>query len=576
MIRYFINYTISVNFIITLTAIQVSAQNSTRFDVVINELLADPAPGVGLPNSEFVELKNVSSSPVNLRNWKISDGSTTATISGNFMLDPDSVVIICPASSIASFAVFGKALGVSGFPSLNNDADIISLISPEQKIIHAVGYSEKWFDNSVKGEGGWSLEMIDAQNPCGGPSNWKPSQDPRGGTPGQKNSIEAFNPDRIPPALIRTYPADSFTVVAVFDELVDSSHAATAKFHINNNVGFSVQATPIPPLFNEVKLTFNSSLALETTYELKITGISDCAGNMIGTFNTAKAGRISRCDSLDLVINEILFNPVTDGSDYVELYNRSNKIVDASRLYIASRNGSGAISSTKRISETPFLIFPGDHLTITEEPSLIKRQFLVANPEMLLTVSGLPSFPDDEGDVIIMNELGKIVDDLSYKDEWHFALVDNKNGVALERIDPHKNTGDPGNWTSAASTAGFGTPTSKNSQFKNPNTGALQVSISSRIFSPDNDGIDDMCFINFQFASPGFVARVMVFDINGRMVRKLAANQNLGQSGFFRWDGMNDLGGQCPAGLYIILTEIFDLNGNSKKFKNPVALARKF
>ena len=65
-----------------------------------------------------------------------------------------------------------------------------------------------------------------------------------------------------------------------------------------------------------------------------------------------------------------------------------------------------------------------------------------------------------------LNFQGIVVDEVKYKDDWHFQLIDNAEGVALERIDPGKPGQDPDNWHSAASTAGYGTPTYKNSQFK--------------------------------------------------------------------------------------------------------------
>ncbi|HKP31689.1 MAG TPA: lamin tail domain-containing protein, partial [Chitinophagaceae bacterium] len=360
------------------------AQIAKRFDVVINELLPDPTPMVGLPNSEYVELKNAASFPINLRNWKLTDGSTTATISQNYILQPDSLVIVCATSAVPSFAAFGNAIGVTGFPSLNNDADLIWLISPEQNIIHAVSYSVEWFNNSVKIEGGWSLEMIDPRNPCSGSSNWKASLNPKGGSPGQKNSVEAINPDRTLPKLIRTYSLDIASIVAVFDEPVDSVSASIAtKYSIDHGIGSASQAIPIEPIFNEVRLKFYGSFSSDSVYQLRVSDVTDCAGNSIGAFNTVKTGSVSTCDSLDLVINEILFNPTSDGADYVETFNRSNKILDASKLYIASRNSSGVIVSSKKISETPFLIFPGDFVTVTEERSLILRKFIVKNPDML-------------------------------------------------------------------------------------------------------------------------------------------------------------------------------------------------
>ena len=62
-----------------------------------------------------------------------------------------------------------------------------------------------------------------------------------------------------------------------------------------------------------------------------------------------------------------------------------------------------------------------------------------------------------------------MVDEVKYKDDWHFKLIDDAEGVSLERIDPDGTSQDETNWHSAASTAGYGTPTYKNSQYQTIN-----------------------------------------------------------------------------------------------------------
>jgi hypothetical protein len=88
------------------------AQNINRYDVVISEIFPDPTPSVGLPNSEYLELTNISGRSINLDKWKISDGNSIATFTGTFMLQADSQVIICPRAFIASLSPFGATIGV--------------------------------------------------------------------------------------------------------------------------------------------------------------------------------------------------------------------------------------------------------------------------------------------------------------------------------------------------------------------------------------------------------------------------------------------------------------------------------
>ena len=70
------------------------AQIANRFDVVITEIMADPSPVVGLPNAEFIEIRNVSATAYNLNGWRLSDASATATITTSFLLQPDSADLV--------------------------------------------------------------------------------------------------------------------------------------------------------------------------------------------------------------------------------------------------------------------------------------------------------------------------------------------------------------------------------------------------------------------------------------------------------------------------------------------------
>jgi hypothetical protein len=560
--------------ILLLIPFLVKAQVANRFDIVITEIMADPAPAVGLPNAEFVEIKNISLTPYQLNGWKLSDASSTASVTANYILQPDSVAILCSNSNVAAFSVFGRTIGFSSFPSLDNDGDVLTLRSPQGKVIHALNYTIEWYQNEVKKDGGWSLEMIDTRNPCGGMSNWKASIDPTGGTPGRRNSVDGVSNDTAPPQLLRTYALDSITVVALFDESLDSlSATALSNYSFSNNLVLS-SVTPQLPLFNSVLLKLSSPLQKQTVYNLTVNNIRDCKGNVVGVYNKAKAGVAQEASRNDIVINEILFNPRPNAYDYVELYNRSNKIVDANKLFITNRNSSGVLTSIKKISEIPFYIFPDDYIVLTEDAISLQNEYLVTNQQIVLSLSSLPSFPDDKGTVVVTNSQGNVVDEVSYSEKWHFALINNNEGIALERVDPNDSSQKQSNWHSASSTAGYGTPGYKNSQFKQTNAVNAMIDVSPKVFSPDNDGYDDITTINYQVSEPGYVANVTIFDANGRMVRYLVKNALLGLRGSWNWDGLNENGQKLSIGTYIIFTEIFNLQGGKRQFKNTVVLAR--
>ena len=563
---------LSILFIL-LTPVCLLAQN--RYDIVIDEIMADPSPQIGLPNNEWIELKNTSTVPYNLQNWRIGDASSQSGPMPSFILQPDSMVIICTGSAVAALSIFGATIAVTSFPSLDNDGDQLFLKAASGMIIHAVSYSSSWYQNELKKEGGWSLEMIDTKNPCTGSSNWEASSNTNGGTPGKKNSADALNTDNTAPQLLRAFTTDNTTIILVFDEPVDSLAGATlTNYSIDGSLSF-ISATTLSPLFNQVQLKTNTALAANTVYAITVNNVTDCKGNRIGLSNRVKVGLPADPVAGDWIINEILFNPRPNGFDYIELFNNSDKILDAARLYIANRNSAGTVSSIKVLSTTPHYIFPGDHMVITEDADNLGLNYLVQNPGNVLVISSVPSFPDDEGTVIALNFQGEVVDEVQYKDDWHFKLIDNAEAVALERIDPSALSQEATNWHSAASTAGYGTPTYKNSQFRRTESINAVIEVLPKVFSPDNDGRDDIAVIQYQITEPGYLANITIFDAAGRPVRNLVRNGIMGLSGYWNWDGLDDKGQKLPVGTYIVLAELFNLQGKKSSHKKTIVLARK-
>jgi hypothetical protein len=563
--------------IVLFACIALHAQPN-RNDVIMDEIFADPNPPVprsgGLPGAEFIELKNTSLQAVNLNGWKLGKASGAAGIGVNFILQPDSFVIICSSASAAAFSRFGPSLGVAAFPPLGNDGDLIFLQSRQGKVIHAVEYSKAWYANAVKSEGGWTLEMIDTKNACSGSANWKASEDPAGGTPGKKNSTVAVNKDVTAPRALRAFATDSVNISLVFDEPLDSARAVIASnYNINQAIGTPRTVALIPPLFNTAVLRLGRPIERNRKYLISIKGVNDCSGNPVSTETVVASGLPSLPGDLDVVINEILFNPRPGGSDYVELYNRSNRIVDLKELYLAGKSSSGTISSLKPVTTQNHLLFPQDYVVITESPETVQQQYATRAPDAFVETASMPSMPDETGTVLLLNSAGKVIDALTYDEKWHFKLIDNDAGIALERIDYNKSTQDAANWHSASSTSGYGTPGFQNSQFRTDLTLAGEMKLNPVVFSPDNDGLDDFTTIDYAFPEPGYVCNISLYDATGRCIRHLAQNAICGTKGYFRWDGLDDKNTKPPIGVYVMIAEVFNLQGKTKKFKQAVVVA---
>jgi hypothetical protein len=182
--------------------------------------------------------------------------------------------------------------------------------------------------------------------------------------------------------------------------------------------------------------------------------------------------------------------------------------------------------------------------------------------------------PNDKGTIVLLDGEGKEMDALTYEASWHFPLLTNTEGVSLERIHPDK-PNEADNWMSAAQSAGYGTPGKPNSQHNASRPQKENITVSAPVFSPDQDGVEDLLWIHYQFPEGGYVMNIQIFDVAGRRVRMLQRNSIGGVSGSFRWDGLDEQQQPLPMGHYLIVTEAFNLQGKKKRLVNTVVLARR-
>ena len=582
------DYTLTVNGLVDLVGNTGGEQHTNfsyieiaqaeEFDILINEIMADPSPPVALPDMEFIELYNRSSKLIDLAGFGLSSGSTPQ-IFPSFQMLPGSYVLVCDDSKVDLLAAFGNVVALTTFPALTNDGDDLTLTAPSGKVIHYVKYALSWYKDAQKSGGGWTLELVNPLAPCESESNWRASANLLGGTPGQPNSVLNAVPDEKSPDLVRVFasPDTPDEVQLFFSERMDVASAENlANYQFSPAVSIASATLP-QPLGDVVSLKLAEPLQKSVEYEVKVLkNATDCVGNSIGMADRLTLVLPEPTEPLELVINEILFNPATGGVDFVEIYNRSNKIFNLGDLLIA--NMRAGVDTVVSQVENDQLIFPGGYVVFTENPGDILSRYTVQN-ENALILNDLPAFNDNAGNVTIFRAgttEAVIIDAFDYDEGFHHPLLDDVNGVSLERLDPNRPTQDRANWHSAASLAGFATPTYRNSQyFENQTVATDFFEIPESTFSPDGDGFKDFLVIYYRMDKPGYSAKIKVFDSEGRQVKLLANNEQLLSEGFLRWDGDMDGGGKARIGIYVVLIEIFHPDGTTRKFKKTCVLAGK-
>lgn len=579
------NYILTVNDVKDLSGNSIAANSTTLFsykkpyiakkgDLIINEIFADPSPQIDLPGLEFIELYNASSETLYLKGWKYSDASSTAALSADSISSGEYLILSARADT-NEFKTYGRVLGISPWPSLNNAGDVLTLISPENMVIDAISYTDKWYKSAEKKAGGWTLERISTKGFCSGIQNWAASEDISGGTPGRQNSVSTKENDE-PLKLLSASLKDSITIVLKFNRPIDSLSAAVPeRFSINNGVGNPVSASPISPLFNEVELKFSQKLGRGKYYQINAENLNDCSGVLIKQgSNTAGIFYPDKISKGDILISEVLFNPRSGGSDFVEIYNYSDNILDLSELAIAGMKGDSLVNIHK-ISAEQLLFKPKEYLVLSADPENIKKEYYTENPDGFIKMMKFPAYNNDAGTVVLLSDNVRI-DQFYYVENMHFPLIKDPKGVSLERSSFSLNTNEPGNFRSAAASAGFATPGYKNSQYIEAVSEDEELQLASETFSPDNDGFEDAMQVLYHFKEPGMTANVSIYTDRGKLIRKLVKNQTLSSEGAFIWDGLNDLSEKASVGIYIIYCEVFDTKGQVKKFRKTCVLAVKF
>ncbi|ARS37322.1 lamin tail domain-containing protein [Pontibacter actiniarum] len=541
-------------------------------ELLITEIMADETPAVGLPAQEYIELYNATEEKVlNLQGIRYSDATSTTTLPAVQLL-PGKYAVVVPNSQVQNFSQYGKVIGISNFPSLNNSGELLQLRQPNGRLIYAVNYADTWYKDNSKREGGWSLEMVDVQNPCAGADNWSASVDPRGGTPAQPNSVAASNPDNTPPTLTDVTAVAPDRLLLRFNERLDSVQAASiANFSLSPSI--SIASVQVPgPLFSEVILTLASPLQESQLYTLTATGIIDCSGNLVPEPLSYTFALPSAPEPGDVVINEVLFNPRTGGADFVELVNRSSKYLNLQNWQLANTSGD-TISNKKTLTTSNYVLAPGQYVVLTSSPENIKTNYPAARQETFLRMSSLPSYPDDAGTVVVLQPDGSVADRFSYSENMHFELIDDVNGVSLERL-RLEGPSIASNFHSAATTV-FATPGYKNSQSQEGVVAQQVFDISPVVFSPNGDGFEDYTTINYSTDKTGLVANITIFDAQGREIKKLVRNELLANNGFFQWNGLREDGTKANIGYYLLYIELFGLNGEKHTYKEKVVLGGK-
>jgi hypothetical protein len=321
----------------------------------ITEIMYNPHAGDAC---EFLELQNTGAMPLDLGGFSFQ-GVTFVFPMGS-VLESGAVLLLASDANPASFAARYPAALVTGCfgGSLANGGERIALIDRNGRTVIAVHYDDEAGWPAPADGGGYSLELIDANDDPNAPANWRASAT-TDGTPGLPPSTPA--PSEV---VINEIMADNVSAVAndgLFPDWLELHNRGTqpvdlANWSLTDNSearqfvfpatilepgGFLVvwcdNATNAPGIHTgfgldksgETVSLFNAAIgrvdAVSFGLQLADYTIGRVQDDWQLTVPTTNAANVAAvlASSTNLAINEWLANPDAGGRDWIELFNRS-------------------------------------------------------------------------------------------------------------------------------------------------------------------------------------------------------------------------------------------------------------
>lgn len=513
------------------------------FELLISEIMADPTPVVGLPEFEYLELYNAGRSPIDLSTVSISDDGSLDDLPAIMLAAGSYVALTEDAGGDSRFVSFPD------FPNLSNSGGLLALLA-DGELIDQVEYTPGWHDSS-KDDGGYSLERRDLNQPCLlGQENWGSSVSLSGGTPGMANSISGgveSDSLKIIGAEVQTF---SLILVRTNRALSDF----TGAFELTNGGGLTVLPTD---RLNEYQIELVEPLMQGVPLGVRLRANStSCLGSDVVSLLGVTIGIPDLSEIGDWELNEIMFDPLTGQGRWIELVNVSNKLLSTEGLLLAQATMSDEVDELFE----PFgslLVPAGGYVVFADDVESLLREFPNARIPSILPTD-VPTIGNEDC-IMLFDPVNQLIYfNVCYTDDWHNQAYANTDGVSLERIDLGRLPQSADNWTSAAATVNFATPTLPNSQARMGETlpqGTFALA-SDRI-SPDGDGFEDLLRVDYTFAEPGVLARFEIVDLLGRPVLKVNQDTSPGISGTWTWDGVDTDGDVVDVGTYVLRVTYF-------------------
>ena len=532
-------------------------------DIRFSEFRVHLSSDLDLVNAQYVELHNRTDYVIDLTGFMFSDGAKSVKIPP-YILKSKQYLVLCDAKNKTKFSSSDSVIGIESLPQLNQDSDYLNLKDDQGNLIDDLFYDKLWFRNSELGK---SLEIIDLDFDCSESKNWEVSRAEIGGTPNKRNSINASITDNIAPKVEKSFVLED-SLFLFFDENI-ARIPSFSDIEIKSDLEIeSIEYYGSSK--NKLVLKLKQASLDSLPYEMKIKGLVDCSGNLSNA--EIKVKPVFRTKEGDLSFNEVLFNDNSLKLEFIELYNSSYYSLDLKDLAIL-KNLSDTLKA-KTVTREHFIFPSNAFISICYNERKLKENYPKHGDLFLENESVFP-LANQRGRLFLFDLKSKnILDSMYYDESMHHASLSDISKVSLEKIERKESSYISENWTSASDDYHHASPSLQNSQAMLFENGNKDIKLSSTSISPNNDGFQDFIKINFNLEGNNNTLNIRIYNKEGLLIRYLAKNLRLGNSGSVLWDGRGDGQDLVLKGNYPLLIEIIDAEGRQYIERKYVSVTR--
>lgn len=451
--------------------------SSRRTGVIVSEIMYHPEDREDSLDLEFIELFNTEPFDLDLSGWRIS-GSVSYTFPSGTVLKAGAFAVIAnrPADVEAVYGLSGVHGPYTG-GKLPNDSGTVRLRNARDAVLLEVEYRDRdpwpWAADGL----GHSLVLARPSYGENDPRAWGASAY-KGGSPGRAEPVADTRPGVVMNEILthtdlpqvdfvelynyslRTVDVSRFVIRATTNEYVIPTNTVLAPrqflaitetqmgFTLEKEGGlFALEDGSRTQVVDIVRLGAQENGVSWGRYRDGQAGWYPLNSPTPGTNNSAI--RVS-----DVVINEIMYHPITDSSDdeYIELYNRGTSAVSLAHWRLTD-----GVSYT---FPTNAAIPAGGYVVIAKNVTNLLAKYAQLNTTN--TMGPYSGSLSDRGerialerpeDPLVPDRAFVIVNEVSYADGDEWGRWTDGDGSSLELRDPHSNNRLAANWAGSDESA---------------------------------------------------------------------------------------------------------------------------